>query len=180
MAYSVDELIRALFELKEEGYSYCELSIDEDTDEKGISFSALDTGGLGLIDFETVVEAVPNEEIQEYANANEQPAEIRNPITLERKVIEIVSEVQEIRTGTKSCYCNITTYYDDENNKIAFDGTIDLSKNTKTNRRIQYLSRKVGVPPVAYFFNRTGLRNTSAEKDEMYQKIKEEYGVDLF
>lgn len=180
MAYSVDELIRALLEVKEGGYSYCELSIDDENSEKEIYFTGLDAGGLGAcMDFDTV-KSVPEEEIQEYANVFEEPAEIRKPITVEEKTIETVSEVQKISTGTKSCKCNITTYYDDENNKIAFDGTIDLSKNTKTNRRIQYLSRKVGVPPVAYFFNRTGLRNTSLEKDEMYQKIKEEYGVDLF
>ncbi len=111
MAYSVDELIRTLLEIKYEGYSYCELSIDDENVEREIIFAGLDDGGfVGCTDFDTV-KAVPEEEILEYANVSEEPAEIRNPINLRKTVMETVSESQETETGTKEYWRSITTYY---------------------------------------------------------------------
>lgn len=87
---------------------------------------------------------------------------------------------RKLDVHSKSSTCTLEEDFDLENNEITFSGKITFKKDTKTNRRIMYLSLKNGTPAFMYFFNRKPLRLSSAETEELYEDIKEEYGVDLF
>lgn len=87
--YCIDELIRVLLDMKENGYSYCgieecEGNANEDflPDSDHISFTGLEAGGCGgCLDFDNVC-AVPEEEVFEYADRFIIPPSHRKPITI--------------------------------------------------------------------------------------------------
>ena len=89
---------------------------------------------------------------------------------------------REISCGTSSSSkCTIEENFDFENNEIKFNGTIKFLKNNKTNKRIMYLSTINGNPAVAYFLsNKKPITATNEEIRQMYEKIKEIYGIDLY
>lgn len=81
MNFFIDDIIRRLVEMKESGYSYCEISLEEADEEipAQMLLSALECGGDGAVDFDEIDE-VPLEEIEKYADCNVVPPHSRKPI----------------------------------------------------------------------------------------------------
>lgn len=87
----IDEVIKKLLEIRNDGYLYCDINVnpadktdDEDNDMVGfLSFEALDCGGLEGIDYaddpDDDVTEVPDDELQFYAHQNMNAAPNRKP-----------------------------------------------------------------------------------------------------
>ena len=83
----VDDVIRKLLEIRNDGFTYCNIDIvPACAGELGfLSFEALNFGGIEGIDYcddlDTDVTEVSNEEIEQYADQNAAPAPGRKLIT---------------------------------------------------------------------------------------------------
>ena len=82
----IDDAIRKLLEMRNDGYFYCSVDIfpaDEDCPAV-LSFEALECGGDGAISYdddeETAVYAVPEDELDKYADRYMTPAPNRKVI----------------------------------------------------------------------------------------------------
>lgn len=89
MNFFVDDLIKKLVEIHNDGYHYCCLDIIPSTgngefDFGFIDFEALDIGGAEGIDYyddiDDYIKEVSGDEIFQYANCNEKPSPNRKPI----------------------------------------------------------------------------------------------------
>lgn len=86
----IDDLIRKLLEMRNDGYRYCEMEIIEADDEDNeddvsfLSFFALDCGSMGGIDYnddpDTDVTEVPADELEQYADRYSEPSPHRKSI----------------------------------------------------------------------------------------------------
>lgn len=82
----IDDVIRKLMEIRNDGYYYCDISLlsGDDELEPMIWFEALECGGCGGIDYndneETDVTEVPEEEVDSYAYQNKKPSPKRKVI----------------------------------------------------------------------------------------------------
>ena len=82
----IDDAIRKLLEMRNDGYYYCSVDIVPATEEfpEMLCFDALECGGLGEISYddneETSVYSVPGDELEEYADRNIPPAPHRKVI----------------------------------------------------------------------------------------------------
>lgn len=87
----IDDVIRKLLEMRNDGYYYCEINeigpdiIDDDDDiPPFLSFSALECGGMGAVDYnddpETDVLEVSESELEEYAEQHCEPSPNRKKI----------------------------------------------------------------------------------------------------
>lgn len=80
----IDDVIRKLIEIKNDGYSYCNiLDLPADGDlEASMSFHAIDEGGEFEIDYDDDLEIleVSDDELTFYAFRNKKPSHDRKPI----------------------------------------------------------------------------------------------------
>lgn len=86
----IDDAIRKLLEMKNDGYAYCDIDLIPADEYNGehyppwISFTAIEDGGDSGIDYndneDTDVCEVPSEELEEYAYRNHQPSPNRKSI----------------------------------------------------------------------------------------------------
>ena len=90
MKIFIDEVIRKLLEIRNNGYLYCDIDflpedeVDDDILPPILTFSAVDIGGTMGDDYfgnsDTDVCEVPQDELSEYAHCNHKPAPNRKPI----------------------------------------------------------------------------------------------------
>lgn len=82
----IDEVIRKLVKIRQDGYFYCNIDflpedeVDGDILPPSLTFSAIDIGGKFGVDCNTDVCEVPQDELSEYAHCNHEPSPNRKTI----------------------------------------------------------------------------------------------------
>lgn len=86
----IDEVIRKLIKIRQDGYFYCDIDflpedeVDGDILPPSLTFSAIDIGGEMGVDYfgdsDTDVCEVPQDELSEYAHCNHEPSPNRKTI----------------------------------------------------------------------------------------------------